>query len=221
MKKGVKIAIGVATVGVVGVGIYFLYKKVLKPKLDEKKRGRQGLPPQTEAIEEQPNRVVKAPTRTSVKVPFKNETEGNAFRKWINGRYPSYAREIDLDLKGSYNNSFITKAWKKYGDKYQESIKIAKQVADKKAKAIKVGDYVLVNTREKQVAYEGNPNLRKVAYFKYSAPVGFKYRVVKMGKDATNGQSMSYIFNSADKKDGFSNGRGFQIYTSKLKKTTF
>ena len=51
-------------------------------------------------------------------VPFKNKSEGDAFRKWVNDRHPIYAKEIDLDRKGSYFNSFITKAYKKYKEEY-------------------------------------------------------------------------------------------------------
>lgn len=51
-------------------------------------------------------------------VPFKNKTEGNKFRTWVNDNHPEYARNIDLDRKGSYFNSFITKAYQKYKDEY-------------------------------------------------------------------------------------------------------
>ena len=33
MNKGLKITIGILTLGVTGFGIYMLYKKVLKPKI--------------------------------------------------------------------------------------------------------------------------------------------------------------------------------------------
>lgn len=51
-------------------------------------------------------------------VPFKNEAEGNAFRLWVNNRYPEYAKAIDLDKKGSWFNSFITKAYEKFKEEY-------------------------------------------------------------------------------------------------------
>lgn len=43
--------------------------------------------------------------------PFKNREEGNEFREWVNNYHPITAKRIDLDRKGSYNNSFIRKAW--------------------------------------------------------------------------------------------------------------
>jgi hypothetical protein len=57
---------------------------------------------------------------TTPKIPFKNKQEGDAFRKWVNEKYPAYAKQIDLSLSGSYNNSYITKAWVKYGDEYSK-----------------------------------------------------------------------------------------------------
>lgn len=54
--------------------------------------------------------------------PFTNNTEGNAFRAWVNDNHPSYAREIDLDRTGAYDNSYIRKAFAKYGVEYQQSL---------------------------------------------------------------------------------------------------
>jgi hypothetical protein len=53
--------------------------------------------------------------------PFKNEAEGNKFRAWVNDNYPKYAKEIDLDRTGAFNNSYIRKAWLKYGTLYQKA----------------------------------------------------------------------------------------------------
>lgn len=60
-------------------------------------------------------------SKSSVKVPFKNTEEGNAFRQWVNNTHPDYAKEIDLDKEGSYNNSYIAKAWNKYGKDYKSA----------------------------------------------------------------------------------------------------
>lgn len=59
-------------------------------------------------------------SKSSVKVPFKNTEEGNAFRQWVNNTHPDYAKEIDLDKEGSYNNSYVAKAWNKYGKDYKD-----------------------------------------------------------------------------------------------------
>ena len=54
----------------------------------------------------------------SSEFPIKNKIEGDKFRKWVNDTYPEYAKEIDLDPAGAFNNSYIKKAWKKYGKEY-------------------------------------------------------------------------------------------------------
>ena len=49
--------------------------------------------------------------------PFKTVTEGNAFRLWVNTKYPDYAKKEKLDKTGKLN-SFVEKAWIKYGAEY-------------------------------------------------------------------------------------------------------
>lgn len=51
-------------------------------------------------------------------IPFKDKTEGNAFRAWVIDRDEVYAEEIDLAKTGEYNNDNIKKAWEKYGKDY-------------------------------------------------------------------------------------------------------
>jgi len=70
----------------------------------------------TETSEEE-NKTDTNPISSS-KDPFTSKEEGDAFREWVNETYPEYAKEIDLDKEGSYNNSYIKKAWEEYGDDY-------------------------------------------------------------------------------------------------------
>ena len=56
--------------------------------------------------------------------PFKDNVDGNKFRKWVNQNYPKIAKDPSVDLSetgvqaDSYKNSYITKAWNyKVGDK--------------------------------------------------------------------------------------------------------
>ena len=72
---------------------------------------------------DQPTTPTQTNSKSSVKVPFKNTEEGNAFRKWVNDIHPNYAKEIKLDREGPHNNSYITKAWNKYGSEYQNKDK--------------------------------------------------------------------------------------------------
>ena len=51
-----------------------------------------------------------------------NQQEGDKFRAWVNNTYPDYAKKIKLDPDGSYNNSYIKKAWAKYKDEYNKFI---------------------------------------------------------------------------------------------------
>ena len=134
MNKGLKIAIGFATIGVVGVGLYFLYKKVIKPKLDEKKEDKpDNVVKNVKALDEVKTSVSRSPRpRTSSKTPFTSRTDGNAFREWVNDNYSDYAKKIDLSRSGDYDNSYIRKAWKEYGDKYQKAVADAKAEAEKK-----------------------------------------------------------------------------------------
>jgi len=55
---------------------------------------------------------------TDTAFPFTNADDGNKFRAWVNDTYPNYAKQIDLDSEGSYDNKYIRKAWDKLGDKY-------------------------------------------------------------------------------------------------------
>ena len=40
-------------------------------------------------------------------LPFKNQTEGDKFRKWININYPDFAKRFDISIDGDYKNGFI------------------------------------------------------------------------------------------------------------------
>ena len=52
-----------------------------------------------------------------------DRTTGDKFRAWVNKTHPDYARQIDLDPSGPYNNSYIRKAWAQYGEEYKASLK--------------------------------------------------------------------------------------------------
>jgi post-segregation antitoxin (ccd killing protein) len=56
------------------------------------------------------------------KVPFKNRTEGNAFRAWVNENRSGWAKKNKLDRSGSHDNSYIQKAWDVWGDAYTEDM---------------------------------------------------------------------------------------------------
>ena len=60
------------------------------------------------------------------KHPFRNTEEGNAFRLWVNTKYPAYAKKEKLDKTGKLN-SFVDRAWALYGKEYTE-LKLYKQL---------------------------------------------------------------------------------------------
>tara|TARA_R110002051_G_scaffold101671_2_gene172563 strand:- start:3123 stop:5519 length:2397 start_codon:yes stop_codon:yes gene_type:complete len=51
-----------------------------------------------------------------IDVPFVNKEQGNSFRQWMNKNYPDWkAADGDvLDPEGSYNNKWISQAWRHY-----------------------------------------------------------------------------------------------------------
>lgn len=54
--------------------------------------------------------------------PFTTKEEGDKFRAWVNDNYPEYAKTNKLDRQGKFNNTYIKKAWKEYGDAYKKSL---------------------------------------------------------------------------------------------------
>lgn len=111
MNKGLKIAIGIATIGVIGTATYFIIKKIKENR--DAKDGNENPP-----IEPPAN--VVGNENSNVKTPFKNKAQSDLFRQFVNRFYPSYAQEIDLDLTGDSDNAFMRKAWGKYGETYKK-----------------------------------------------------------------------------------------------------
>jgi hypothetical protein len=110
LSKGAKIAIIFATIGVTGVAGYFIYNAI-------KKRMNSG---DGENPLNTPQNVNEGNENSNEKTPFKNKAQGDIFRQWVNRFFRSYAEEIDLDVSGDFDNSFIRKAWGKYGEAYKK-----------------------------------------------------------------------------------------------------
>jgi hypothetical protein len=111
MNKGLKIAIGIATIGIIGTATYFIIKKI-KDNRDSKDGNENPTP-------DPPTNVV-GNENSNEKPPFKNKAQSDLFRQFVNRFYPSYAQEIDLDLTGDSDNAFMRKAWGKYGETYKK-----------------------------------------------------------------------------------------------------
>jgi hypothetical protein len=115
MNKGLKIAIGIATIGVVGTASYFIYKAI-KKRRDENNTPPPPPPPP-------PSSQGTGNDNSNEKTPFTNKVQGDLFRIWLNRYYPSYSDEIDLDATGEYDNTTIRKAFGKYGELYKSANK--------------------------------------------------------------------------------------------------
>lgn len=111
MNKGLKIALIIAGVGALGVAGYFVYQAI--------KRGRDG-DEEEEVVIDPPAVVQGGNENSNEKTPFTNKAQGNIFREWVNKFYPSYASSIDLSVSGDFDNSFMRKAWGKYGEVYKK-----------------------------------------------------------------------------------------------------
>ena len=119
MNKALKYVIIFGTVGITGVVGYFLYKKYFN------KKGKNNLPPKLPPASNDID-LIRASTNNSNaitpprKTPFTNETAGNLFRAYINDTYPNYAKQIELDRTGKFDNSYIRRAWADYGQVYSD-----------------------------------------------------------------------------------------------------
>jgi uncharacterized protein YxeA len=105
--------IGIASALLIGGGTFFWWKNKKAKEEEEKRRQEE------EALKAEEEKKANAPrTIQYPSTPFTNSGEGNAFRAWVNKKYPTYAKQNDLSLSGDYNNSFIRKAYQQYGVEY-------------------------------------------------------------------------------------------------------
>jgi hypothetical protein len=116
MNKGAKVGLVIALFVLLGVGGYYGYKMLYKPK-EEEDDDVLILPPPNN--DDGLGGGGSGSGATNYTFPFKTTEEGNKFRAWVNTNYPTYAREIKLDLTGALN-SYVEKAWKKYGVEYSK-----------------------------------------------------------------------------------------------------
>lgn len=112
---------GLIVVGA-GIGAYFLFRK---PKDENKDENKDEKKDEEKDSSGRSTSSGGSTTSSSIKckgnfpsTPFSSNTEGNAFRLWVNANFPAYAKEIALDKTGEFNNCFIKKAYDKYGKAY-------------------------------------------------------------------------------------------------------
>jgi hypothetical protein len=56
-------------------------------------------------------------------LPFKNQDEGDAFRRWINAYQPFYAKILDVDEEGDFRNGYIIDAYYHLKNEYDQYLK--------------------------------------------------------------------------------------------------
>ena len=71
------------------------------------------------------NRYHKELSKEDIKeeLPFKDEKEGNLFREWLHNEKPLKAKQLDVDIDGSFDNGFILDAYNLYGEEYEKQKK--------------------------------------------------------------------------------------------------
>jgi len=126
MKPALKWALIIGGLGVTGVAGYFIWKRIKNKRLEAQDKSEATKKASVTESQVKTSSYNKKPSYNSgaeaTNTPFKNSTEGNKFRAWVNDTYPQYAKKIDLDREGSYNNAYIQKAWKEYGTEYQDQV---------------------------------------------------------------------------------------------------
>ena len=129
MNRNTKIILSVLGVGITATAIFLIIRN--RRKKQEKLSVVQNTftPTEIATIQTKPLSVSNPPSAKQIDNIVKNvdisevitnKQEGDAFRNWVNDNYPDYAKQIDLDRSGSYNNSFIKKAWQQYGTEYTQ-----------------------------------------------------------------------------------------------------
>jgi hypothetical protein len=111
---GFWVLIGTLLVGG-GIGAYFLLRKPKEETEEEQEVATDDSPSSSSSSSSQ----YVAPTPKSFTFPFKTESEGNTFRAWVIAKDPTFASSIKLDATGKLN-SYVQKAWDKYGTEYSK-----------------------------------------------------------------------------------------------------
>jgi len=119
---------GVALLGL-GVGSYFFFSKKgdkgkSKTNEEEKKPATNTTVQEKVVYKDRPVTTTSTTTQTATpeaQTNFNTKEQGNAFRRWVRAKDPSYAKEIDLSATGPMDNSTIRKAYAKYGNDFQQT----------------------------------------------------------------------------------------------------
>lgn len=161
MKKNL-IWIGIASALLIGGGAFWYFNN---KKQEERKKKEAELEAERLRLEEEAKKgVVSQPRQTSSSInpntPFTSKAEGDNFRVWVNNKYPSFAKQIDLSLSGDFNNSFIRKA---FAEKGQEYLKDTAPKDTTTTSSIKPNSFIYLNSSYANV-YSFPEENRKIGY---------------------------------------------------------
>ena len=147
---------------------------------------------------------VKVPEYSAT--PFKDATEGNEFREWVNKYHTEWAKSNNLDAKGPKDNTYIRKAYQEFSEEYKKSkeapASVKKDIAtnaemDKIMKVIK-------GYGNKPILQFTTDTSEPVIYF------------------SVTGKGYAHLFNTRTLIYNTSGGKSFSgIYDEKTNKVTF
>lgn len=139
-----KLLIGGAVLVIAGIAGYFIFKAIKNRSKDmsgghinrDKKTG--NIIDATKDEDGNPLSTTGTGTTGGTKgggekytFPFTTTDEGNKFRAWVIAKDPAFAKSISLDATGGLN-SYLQKAWDKYGAAYNASLSASATASSKK-----------------------------------------------------------------------------------------
>jgi hypothetical protein len=127
--------VGIGSALLIGGGLFWWFRKSAK----DKEAAATALAKEAEdkATQEKEKEIVKKEkvednTPTLPSTPFKNKTEGDAFRVWMSSAHPEFRYKNDiLGKSGEYNNSFMKEAYRQYEGEYSTYLKTPTKDIDK------------------------------------------------------------------------------------------
>jgi len=196
MKKGTKITLAIVGVAVVATAGFLVWKNNKNKQLEKEQKERDAENSSSSSSSSEPAKS-KYP-----KTPFKNSTEGNLFRVWVNNTYPIYAKSILLDRSGKYDNDYVRKAYAKYGSDYSK-LAVIKEVVAKMGKSASLEEnyaQAKFNDGANRVTFytDGNYSIVKMFY-------GIPSSTVQKGTFTHGGQHLK-VTSGVNKGKVFENG---------------
>jgi hypothetical protein len=147
---------------------------------------------------------VKVPEYSAT--PFKDETEGNTFREWVNKYQAEWAKSNNLDAKGPKDNTYIRKAYQEFSEEYKKSKEAPASVKKDKATNAEMDEIMKV------IKGYGNKPILQFTTDTKEPVIAFSVK----------GKGYAHLFNTRTLIYNTSGGKSFSgIYDEKTNKVTF